>query len=148
MRLGGYIILKVFLGGTTTEKLKWRERLISMLDCDYFNPVVDDWNEEAKKKEEIEKEECDFRLYVITSDMKGVYSIAEVVDDSNKYPYKTIFCVLEDGFDEGEMRSLNAVKEIVKNNVKGKVLYNRVYDSLEEVAIFLNKMNKRYDEEL
>ncbi|MGM0437537.1 MAG: nucleoside 2-deoxyribosyltransferase domain-containing protein [Bacillota bacterium] len=139
--------MKVFLGGTCNNS-DWREKLISMLDCDYFNPVVDDWDEEARKREEKEKENADFRLYVITSEMKGVYSIAEVVDDSNKHPYKTIFCVLENGFDEGELRSLNAVKEIVKNNVKNKVSYPRVYDNLESVAALLNEINKYHDLEL
>ena len=38
-------------------------------------------------EEEIkQRAECDFCLYVITPKMTGVYSIAEVVDDSNKRP--------------------------------------------------------------
>ena len=31
--------MKVFLGGTCAES-KWREKLIPLLQCDYFNPVV------------------------------------------------------------------------------------------------------------
>ena len=38
-----------------------------------------------------ERETADFVLYGITNYIKGVYSIAEVVDDSNKRPGKTIF---------------------------------------------------------
>ena len=41
---------KVFLGGTC-NKSKWRDELIDLLKIDYFNPVVDDWNEEAQKEE-------------------------------------------------------------------------------------------------
>jgi len=38
--------MRVFLGGTC-NKSTWRQRLIKLLKIDYFNPVVDDWNEEA-----------------------------------------------------------------------------------------------------
>jgi len=35
---------RVFLGGTCNNS-KWRDVLIPRLKIDYFNPVVDDWNE-------------------------------------------------------------------------------------------------------
>ena len=85
---------KVFLGGTCNEST-WRDKLIKMLEIDYFNPVVDDWTEECYQEELRQREICDYCLYVITPRMTGVYSIAEVVDDSNKRPEKTIFCLLE-----------------------------------------------------
>ena len=69
--------MKVFLGGTCNESA-WREELIPMLKIDYFNPVVDDWNEEAYKNELRERKICDLCLYTITPEMAGVYSIAEV----------------------------------------------------------------------
>lgn len=84
---------KVFLGGTCAETV-WREKLISMINIDYFNPVVEDWTEECMIEERKQRKECDYCLYVITPSMQGVYSIAEVIDDSNKRPNKTIFCVL------------------------------------------------------
>jgi GH15 family glucan-1,4-alpha-glucosidase len=37
-----------------------------------------------------QRETCDICLYVITPKMTGVYSIAEVIDDSNKRPNKTV----------------------------------------------------------
>jgi len=85
--------MKVFLGGTCNGE-NWRATLIPYLDkygIDYFNPVVDDWNNEAQENERRERQECDYVLYVVTPAMIGVYSIAEVVDDSNKRPEKTIF---------------------------------------------------------
>jgi len=33
--------MKIFLGGTCNEST-WRNRIIPMLEIDYFNPVVDD----------------------------------------------------------------------------------------------------------
>lgn len=74
---------KVFLGGTCNEST-WRDELIKKLKIDYFNPVVDDWTEECYKEELRQREICDYCLYVITPRMTGVYSIAEVIDDSNK----------------------------------------------------------------
>lgn len=41
---------KVFLGGTTNNT-NWRDDLIKKLKIEYFNPVVDDWNEEAQERE-------------------------------------------------------------------------------------------------
>lgn len=86
---------KVFLGGTCNEST-WRNRIIVMLDIDYFDPVVDDWTVDCMKRELQERKLCDFCLYTITPKMTGVYSIAEVVDDSNKRPDKTILVILKD----------------------------------------------------
>jgi len=79
--------LKVFLGGTCNNS-NWRNILIQDLKIEYFDPVVDDWTFEFQKEELKQRELCDVCLYVITPKMTGVYSIAEVVDDSNKRPEK------------------------------------------------------------
>ena len=130
---------KVFLGGTCNNST-WRDKLISLLKIDYFNPVVDDWTSECQDEEIRQRESCDYCLYTITPKMTGVYSIAEVVDDSNKRPEKTILCVLdkdnESSFSETQIKSLKQVKEMVKNNGAN------VFDSLEDIASFLNKTNK------
>ena len=130
---------KVFLGGTCNNST-WRDKLIPLLKIDYFNPVVDDWTPECQDEEIRQRELCDYCLYTITPKMTGVYSIAEVVDDSNKRPEKTILCVLdeddESSFSETQIKSLKQVKEMVKNNGAN------VFDSLEDIASFLNKTNK------
>lgn len=110
---------KVFLGGTCNDS-DWRDMLIPALRIDYFNPVVPDWTEECYQRELREREECDYCLYVITPKMTGVYSIAEVIDDSNKRPEKTVFAFLieDDGitFDVGQIRSLDRVGRMVVSN--------------------------------
>ena len=123
---------KVFLGGTCNNS-SWREDLISKLEIDYFDPVVDDWTPECMEEELKQRETCDYVLYVITSDMTGVYSIAEVVDDSNKRPEKTVFCFLEEGFDDAQKKSLGQVKKMIKKN---KAI---VCENLKEVAKYLNR---------
>jgi len=126
---------KVFLGGTCNES-GWRDELVPLLKIDYFDPVVDDWTEEDAKEEVKQREICDYCLYVITPKMEGVYSIAEVVDDSNKRPDKTVFCVLsvDDGevFSAPQTKSLEKVKEMVEENGA------QAFYSLQDTASYLN----------
>jgi len=127
--------MKVFLGGTC-RGYNWREDLIKNLKCEYFNPLLkegEEWTKEHEIKENIEKENADYNLYVITNDMIGVYSIAEVVDDSNKKPKRTIFCYIKEGFDKSQIKLLNATSNIIKNNGA------YVFENLNEVANFLNR---------
>ena len=130
---------KVFLGGTCNNST-WRNELIKMLKIDYFNPVVENWTPQCMEEELRQRKECDFCLYVITPEMEGVYSIAEVVDDSNKQPLKTIFCPLEKyggkEFSKVQMKSLDAVGKMVTRN--GGIYLH----SLEDVATFLNEWSE------
>lgn len=129
--------MKVFLGGTCNNST-WRDDLITFLEIDYFNPVVDDWTEQCKTIELQERLSCDFVLYCITPKMTGVYSIAEVVDDSNKRPDSTILVLLDKDdtsrkkFSAGQYKSLLAVAELVESN--GGV----VFDNLKDAADYLN----------
>jgi len=129
--------MEVFLGGTCANST-WREELIPQLKIDYFNPVVDDWNEEAYELELKKRETCDFMLYVLTPLMEGVYSIAEVVDDSNKRPEKTIFCVLEEDNDKewtkNQRKSLTAVEKMVANNEATVVKFDEIADVLNSLS--------------
>lgn len=126
---------KVFLGGTCNGS-QWRDKLIKMIKCDYFNPVVEDWTEEAQREEIKQRYFCDYILYVITPKMTGVYSIAEVVEDAIKRPEKTLFAFLtadeNDTFKLHQIKSLNQVARLIKENGA------KVFNDLEEVANFLN----------
>jgi hypothetical protein len=133
--------MKVFLGGTVGDpRNDWREEFVKGLKIDFFNPVVDDWNDEAREREEKEKRESDFNLYVITPYMRGVYSIAELVDDSNKKPEKTIACFLKEykgkSFDKQQWMSIWATAELViKNGI-------HVFYSLEDTRDYLNNFSE------
>lgn len=132
--------MKVFLGGTCNNS-KWRETLIPLLECDYFNPVVEDWTPECMDEELRQRELCDYNLYVLTPYMTGVFSIAEVIDDSNKRPTKTILCVLEeDGkaiWSPAQFKSMSQVCRMASEN--GAMVCN----TLGAVALFLNKGLRR-----
>lgn len=126
----------VFLGGTCNEST-WRDELIPRLtNAIPYNPVVSDWTPECQAEEIRQRETCDYCLYVITPKMTGVYSIAEVVDDSNKRPEKTLFAIiLEDddtAFTAAQFKSLQQVGKMVREN-GGK------YFDMEDVIEFLNK---------
>lgn len=127
---------KVFLGGTCSDSL-WREELKPLLKIDYFDPVCDgEWTQEAYLRELHERETSDFVMYVVTPKMGGVYSIAEVIDDSNKRPEKTLFCYLpaDDGdvFTKAELKSLKAVAKMVMKNG------GKVFNNLIEMVDYLN----------
>lgn len=127
--------MKVFLGGTCNEST-WRDRIIPMLEVEFYNPVVEDWTPECMQEEIRQRKECDILLYVITPKMTGVYAIAEVVDDSNKHPSQTVFvCLREDDtdkFSKGQLKSLGAVAGMVGEN--GAV----VCPDLESAASHIN----------
>lgn len=126
-----------FLGGTCNEST-WRDELISLLNdkVEYFNPVVDDWTDDCQAREDKARDEARYVLFVITSQMTGVFSIAEVVDCSNKRPESTLFCVLSEGFGEGQLRSLKATANMVKRNGA------KVFETVQEIANFLNSAYK------
>jgi len=127
--------MKVFLGGTCNEST-WRSQIIPMLDVDFFNPVVSDWTPDCMAEELRQREECNVCLYVITPKMTGVYSIAEVIDDSNKRPMQTVFVRLRDDgaekFTDGQWRSLEAVAQMVERNG------GTTFDSLNSAALHIN----------
>lgn len=128
---------KVFLGGTCANS-RWRNKMIPQLKIDYFNPVVKNWTEECKQEELKQREECDFVLYTITR-AYSIYSIAEVIDDSNKRPDKTILCIFNeqvngrDAITNQEMKRLNEVGRMVERN-GGKYFKN-----MRQVIDYLNR---------
>jgi len=131
--------MRVFLGGTCNEST-WRNRMKIYLyteGIDYFDPVVEDWDDTAQANEIRERKECDICLYTITPKMTGVYSVAEVVDDSNKRPDKTVLVILaSDGkmsFGRGQKKSLFNVSKMVKRNG------GQIFDSLKDAAVWMGK---------
>lgn len=114
--------MRVFLGGTCADTT-WREELIPYLEkfgIDYFNPVVKDWTPECQSIEEEEKNrKCNVHLYVITKEMMGTYSIAEIIHSAhlaNMYGTsvdKVVFAVLDEGtWQKHERKSFDATMRL------------------------------------
>jgi len=135
--------MKVFLGGTCAETT-WRNELKPLLTIDYFDPVVKDWTPECQAEEERQKRICELSLYILTPKMKGVFSVAEVINDSIKNNVgNTVFCVLgkDDDWPKFQYKSLDAVSDRVRRN-GGVCLweYHRGSraETLQDVANYLN----------
>lgn len=128
-------MIRIFLGGTCNGS-RWRDEFRGLVDYECYDPTVSSWSLENIASEDLEKEKCDFLLYVITPLMDGFYSIAEVVDDSNKWPHKTQLVILDSDegktFSEHQRKSIKAVARIVRSNGA------RVFYSLNEAATFLS----------
>lgn len=110
----------VFLGGTCCGTT-WRDELIPLLEKNYikyFNPVVPDWTPECMAAEEKAKTEVDTDLYVLHPSMKGVFSVAEVIDSAYRHR-ENGFMILgilgtKEEWGEGMYRSLTALLGMVK----------------------------------
>lgn len=68
--------------------------MLDLKKISVFNSVVEHWNEKLQAWEDYHKANDDFTLYVLTPEMKGVYSVFEVAMDSCKRPGRVMFCVL------------------------------------------------------
>lgn len=135
-------MLSVFLGGTC-NKSTWRDELITKLDSskiNAFNPVVPNWTEEAQLNELNHRKNDDICLYVLTPEIPPYNSIsdAEVVDDSNKRPKQTIFCIIEERagkrFNEHQQKGISMLNKILNQN--GVIIFN----DLDQVAEYLNNL--------
>ena len=141
-------MIRVFLGGTT-KGYDWREvleeRFAYVKFLELYNPIVKDWNEESREKENLYKETADINLYVVTPFMGGCYSIAEAVDSSNKYPEKTVFAYISEAKHGNEIRrftkemtnSLNAVSEIITTN--GGTCLTSLDEVIDYIREYINR---------
>lgn len=128
---------KVFLGGSCDSS--YRNFIVPLLEyhsIDYFNPVVDDWNEEAIKKENNEKDNtCDIHLYCITPKIKGVYSIMELINSirANKI---VIFIIVKNeagAFTKEMLHSLLAIRNHLQVNENPNRVFTYVCDNLQDL---------------
>ena len=131
-------LVSVFLGGTCAGD-NWRDELIPLLKIDYFNPVVDNWTEDAQRREREQRILSDYILYVIRT-TASAYSIAEAVEDAVKRSTKTIVCVLpfpnaqqDQKVYEHEKKALKAIINLIKRNGA------TICIDLQEVATYLNQ---------
>lgn len=113
---------KVFLGGTCGNTT-WRDTIIPKLKIQYFNPVVEDWTYDCIAEEYRQKNElCDIHLYVITPQLKGVFSIAELIQSSLTKGKITVLYIMNKDKDENstwskEMKSsLSEVSNLAKSD--------------------------------
>ena len=127
---------KIFLGGTCNNST-WRSQIEKLLQAPMFNPVVSNWTKKCQEIEMDEKEnKCNIHLYVITSEMTGVFSIAEVIDSVHNKTKITLLHVIPDGFNKVELKSLQAVVNLVKLR-GGIAFFNKDLNKTVEILNYL-----------
>lgn len=135
---------RVFLGGTIGEK-SWRNPLIDFLkkqNIPYFDPVLpetQDWNEKARENEEKQKQDCGIHFYLITPEMRGVYSIAEITQSSNTEDVITIACFVKKfnglEFEETIYKNFHSVAELLIKN-KDTYVFFELSDAIYKILEF------------
>ena len=118
----------VFLGGSCGDTT-WRNKLIPKLESvgvKYFNPVVEDWNEEAQKAEEYAINYSDTILMLISPRTSSTYSLYELAKYTNTNR-KVIFTYLDEDEDKSftthEIKALRKIKSDLKS-YKNSVTYS------------------------
>lgn len=147
----------IFLGGTV-EGFDWRSGLIAkwkkaMNDpsnkkinhIKLYNPILPNWSEEDRKREDEIKNNSLINIFVITPDMRGYYSIAEAINCSHKTGSKSILIVYDkydNGFDKMQKHSFDHIGELIKTN-GGIYKYVSGDDALDEIMdILIKEANK------
>lgn len=134
---------KVFLGGTWNGDT-WRDELIPMLKIPYFNPVVEDWNEESRAEETRQKDLCGIHLYVITEKMTGVYSIAEAVESAHRDSVVTLFTFYPSSFFSfSQLASLEMVAEMIRKH-GGRTMSTPIEHFMSGLGGWVNLISRNY----
>lgn len=142
----------VYLGGTCIKSpflWDWRTDFIRMLDdtVHYYDPFVRKWENnwsDVNKTEDndIKRSESKYCVFVFTSDIIGVYSVTQAVEDSIKRPNGTVLVAFVDyrkKFDENEhfIRSMKSALDLCKAN--GAI----VCESIQDMANIINGACKK-----
>lgn len=132
----------VFMGGTCAGP-KWRERLCGQVSQSFrwFNPVVDEWSEEAKEAELAVRAEADVMLYAITPYQEGCYSFLEMTEDAIRSEKPVVIAFLpsfeDKAFSEQQWSSIVSAKRLLERNNATVLL------SMEELIDWFNRYNDK-----
>lgn len=113
----------------TCGKSKWREEMaIPILEeegVSYFNPVVEDWNEEARENEAHHMMHDYVIMLVITGETSGITSMAEsgwMAFQSHLRHGQTLILVLEDMVEDPgsfvDATSINKTRDLIRKYAK------------------------------
>ena len=134
----------LFLGGSCGDTT-WRNKLIPKLESvgvKYFNPVVEDWNEEAQKAEENAIMKSDALLFLLSPRTSMIYSLFEIGQYTNT-DRKVIFTYLDEDQDKAftthEIKALRKIKSDLKHYKNVLVLESIFADGVEnEIKRFVD----------
>lgn len=142
----------VYLGGTCINSpflWDWRNDFIRMLDdsINYYDPFIRKWENpqsDVNKTEtnDIKRKESKYCVFVFTSDIIGVYSVAQAVEDSIKRANGTVIIAFVDyrkkfGDDVHFKRSMMSALELCESN--GAI----ICESIQDIAKIINGACKK-----
>lgn len=134
----------VFLGGTC-GKNDWRLDFIKQLvtlgvnkDC-LFNPVVDDWNDEAQQNEERVKREADYLFFYIGDSYTGeglsAYSMVEATMALYESEYETLATTVIvfdiSGFTGAPLKSLNQTAKVLRTRFPDSPIFDTIQEAID-----------------
>lgn len=142
----------VYLGGTCIKSpflWDWRMDFIRMLNdsVKYYDPFVRKWEEnwpDVNKTEDNDnkRNESKYCVFVFTSDIIGVYSVAQAVEDSIKRENGTVLVAFVDYREKFEkdthfIRSMKSALNLCESN--GAI----ICESIQDMAKIINDACKK-----
>jgi hypothetical protein len=135
---------QVFLGGTCGSN-NWREEIVipallkrGIPPETLFNPVVEHWTDEARRKEDEVKATADYMLYVIASpDPTGstanvsAYSLVELVMSLYDSPERTVALFDTTGMPKHTTKGINKTVQNLRQRFPHAAIFTD-YDALIE----------------
>ena len=138
----------VFLGGTVSQTNLWRPNLIRACHqalppgnpplYELFDPVVKEWNAEARRAEERAKTRASIHFYYLASprgtDSTAVstYSLMEATMALYEHPDNTVVAINNEGITGGPRLSMDQAKAVLRTKFP-----NAVVDSINEALKIL-----------
>ena len=138
----------VFLGGT--HHSDWRKEFLKLINesdtkIKCYEPVLEKWTYENVVVENLVKQNSNYHVYVLTPNMVGMYSVAEMIDSAHDDDVETYFYIMnEEPNKDGQMvywnpRMLNSLYSI--SNMMIKHGAHKAHSMEELVEKVLNHFN-------
>jgi hypothetical protein len=144
----------IFLGGTHDSN--WRKKFLELINdvnpkIKCYDPSVEKWTYENVILENLVKQNTKYHVYVLTPNMVGTYSVAEMIDSSHEDGVETYFYIMEEDINsDGKSvywspRLLNSIYAI--NNMMIRHGAHKASSLEELVTKITNDYQKTLDEQ-
>lgn len=142
----------VFLGGT--HHSDWRKDFLKLIkesgsNIKCYEPVLENWTYENVVIENLVKQNSNCHVYVLTPNMVGMYSIAEMIDSAHDSDVETYFYIKdEEPNKDGDMiywnpRMLNSLYSISNMMIKhGAHKAHSMEELVEKVLKYYNNLEE------
>lgn len=134
----------VFLGGTAGGN-PWRDGVIAALvargvdPAALFNPVVNDWNEEAQRREEQAKAEASHLVFYIADPKQdgnplSAYSMVEATMALYDKPERTVVVFDVEGMSGHPLKAMNQALKVLKARFPQANIFGTRHEAIDWLA--------------